>query len=153
MDRAEKMALLDRGLTRAAEVVGDITPVVMARYYARFPEAAASFEHYGMGRTAALEAEMVDNSLYCLMYCIERPMEIQILLENSVPHHHFTLTVPIGWYQGLLDTAIDVIAATVPADAADEQGLWEEIRGQLGAIFTECRTLLPAADPLAVGSA
>lgn len=149
MDRAEKMALLDQSLARAAEAIGDITPVVMARYYARFPEAAASFERHGMGRTAALEAEMVDNGLYCLMHCIERPIEIELLLDNSVPHHHFTLQVPIAWYQGLLDAIVDLIAETVPADAADEQRLWDEIRGRLGAIFTECRTQLPASDPMA----
>src|SRR3546814_8825686 len=70
MERAEKMALLDRGLTRAAEAIGDVTPAVMALYYARYPEAAASFEHHGLGKTAALEGEMVENCLYCLMHCI-----------------------------------------------------------------------------------
>lgn len=148
MDRAEKLALLDDSLTRAAEVIGDITPVVMARYYTRYPEAVASFEHHGMGRTAALEGEMVENCLYCLMHCIERPTEIEILLDTSVPHHHFTLNVPLTWYQGLLDETIDVIAETIPADAADEQRLWAEIREKLGAVFTECRTLLPDADPI-----
>lgn len=147
-DRAEKMALLDQSLTRAAEALGDITPVVMARYYARYPGAAASFEHHGMGRTAALEAEMIDNCLYCLMYFIERPTEIEILLQNSVPHHHFTLKVPIGWYQGLVDTAIDVLAETVPPDAADERQLWEDIRARLGRVFIECHSLLPVSDPL-----
>ena len=148
MDRAEKLALLDDSLTRAAEAIGDITPVVMARYYARYPEAAASFEHHGMGRTAALEGEMVENCLYCLMHCIERPTEIEILLDTSVPHHHFTLNVPLTWYQGLLDETIDVIAETIPADAADDPRLWAEIREKLGAVFTECRTLLPDADPI-----
>jgi hypothetical protein len=147
MVRAEKLALLERGLMRAAEMIGDITPVVMARYYARYPDAAVSFDHHGIGRTAALEAGMVDNCLYCVMYCIERPTEIEILLEGSVPHHHFTLNVPAAWYQGLLDTVIDVIVETVPANTADEQQLWEEVREQLGTIFTECRTLLSEANP------
>src|SRR3546814_2759236 len=65
----------------------------MALYYARYPEAAASFEHHGLGKTAALEGEMVENCLYCLMHCIDRRGEIDILLETSVPHHHFTLDV------------------------------------------------------------
>lgn len=148
MDRAEKMALLDCGLMRAAEAIGDITPVVMARYYARYPEAAASFDHHGLGNTKSLEGEMVENCLYCVMHCIERPTEVEILLDTSVPHHHFTLDVPIVWYQGLLDTVIDVIAETVPAEAADEQRVWAEIRERLGTIFMECRTLLPGADPI-----
>lgn len=149
MEHAEKLALLDRSLARAADAIGDVTPVVMARYYARYPEAAASFDHHGMGRTAALEGEMVENCLYCMMYCLERPIEIEILLDSSVPHHHFTLEVPLVWYQGLLDTTIDVIAETVPVDAVDEQRLWKEIRDRLGAIFTECRTQLPGAESVA----
>lgn len=149
-DRAEKLELLDRSLMRAAEAVGDITPLVMARYYARHPRAAASFEHHGQGRTAALEGEMVENCLYCLMHCMDRPTEIEILLENSVPHHHFTLEVPLDWYQGLVDATIDVIAKTVPADAGDERALWEEIRRRLSGVFAGCRALLPDVDPLAI---
>ena len=40
-----------------------------------------------------------------------------------------------------------VIVATVPADADDEQRLWQEIRERLDAIFDGCRTLLPDGDP------
>src|SRR3546814_15397449 len=83
MGRAEKMAVRDRGLTRAAEAIGDVTPAVMALYYARYPEAAASFEHHGLGKTAALEGEMVENCLYCLMHCIDRRGEIDILLRSE----------------------------------------------------------------------
>ena len=147
MDRAEKLALLDHSLIRAAEALGDVTPHAMARYYARYPDAAASFEHHGLGKTAALEGEMVENCLYCLMHCLDRRAEIEILLESSVPHHHFTLDVSLGWYQGLVDSTIDVIVATVPADADDEQRLWQEIRERLDAIFDGCRTLLPDGDP------
>ncbi|MGB7412099.1 MAG: hypothetical protein WA910_13205 [Sphingopyxis granuli] len=153
MDRAQKLELLDRSLTRAADAIGDITPVVMARYYARHPDAAASFERHGMGRTSALEHEMVDNCLYCLMYCLERPTEIEILLENSVPHHQFTLQVSFDWYRGLVDATIDVIAESVPADAADERQVWDEIRSVLGGVFTGCRGLLAGANPIAVAGA
>src|SRR3546814_1037695 len=84
MERAEKMALLDRGLTRAAEAIGDVTPAVMALYYARYPEAAASFEHHGLGKTAALEGEMVENCLYCLMHrSEEHTSELQSLMRIS----------------------------------------------------------------------
>ena len=72
-----------------------------------------------MGRTSALEHEMVDNCLYCLMHCLDRRAEIEILLESSVPHHHFTLDVSMGWYQGLVDATIDVIVGTVPISVAD----------------------------------
>src|SRR3546814_11155415 len=129
MERAEKMALLDRGLTRAAEAIGDVTPAVMALYYARYPEAAASFEHHGLGKTAALEGEMVENCLYCLMHCIDRRGEIDILLETSVPHHHFTLAVSPGLYAGLVEATIDEIQETVPPDASDRLAQWPQIQG------------------------
>src|SRR3546814_15550716 len=78
---------------------------------------------------------MVENCLYCLMHCIDRRGEIDILLETSVPHHHFTLDVSLGWYRGMVDATIDVIAETVPAEASDELALWTEIRGIMDAIF------------------
>lgn len=148
MGKAEKLALLDSSLTRAAELIGDITPPVMALYYARHPDARVSFERHGLGGTAQLEGEMVGNSLYCLMHCLESPMEVEILLDTSVPHHHFTLDVPLSWYQGLVDATIDVVIATVPPGNEAEQALWTEIRTVLGAVFDGCRAYLPTSDPL-----
>src|SRR3546814_21085724 len=84
---------------------------------------------------------MVENCLYCLMHCIDRRGEIDILLETSVPHHHFTLDVSLGWYRGMVDATIDVIAETVPAEASDEMALWTEIRVITDAIFPEARKI------------
>lgn len=139
MEETEKLALLDESLIRAAEAIGNITPVVMARYYARYPDAAASFEHHGLGKTEQLEGQMVENALYCLMNCIERPAEIEILLVSSVSHHHFTLDVPLSRYQGLMDATIDVIVEQIPSEALAEQALWTEIRGAMAAIFEKCQ--------------
>jgi hypothetical protein len=149
MDKAQKLTLLEDSLTRAAEQLGDITPLVMDRYYADFPDARASFDRHGLGKTVALEGEMVENCLYCLMTCLDRPMEIEIMLDTSVPHHQDTLDVPLSWYQGLVDATIAVVAETIPPERADEHAVWAEIQAVLGAIFDGCRLCLPVTAPTA----
>lgn len=148
MDKAEKLALIEDSLTRAAEQLGDITPLVMDRYYADFPDARASFDRHGLGKTAALEGEMVENCLYCLMTCLDRPMEVEIMLDTSVPHHHFALDVPVSWYQGLVDAVIDVVVATIPPEQVSEGAVWTEVRANFGSVFDGCRASLPGSDPL-----
>ena len=44
MGSADRLALVEQGLTRAAEQIGDITAPAMALYYARYPEAKAGFQ-------------------------------------------------------------------------------------------------------------
>jgi len=67
MDPAARQALLERGLERAAEALGDVTEPVMAAFYAGFPEAEASFERLSLDNRARLEGEIVAQALYCLM--------------------------------------------------------------------------------------
>jgi hypothetical protein len=126
-----RMALLEAVLTRAAEDVGDLTRPAMALFYERYPEAKAAFERHAFGNRERLEAEMVDTALYCLMTWLEREIEVSILLHGSVPHHNETLHVRPEWYSGLLSSVIDVIASTIPADAADEVALMQDIRRDL----------------------
>jgi hypothetical protein len=132
--------LLDASLERAAEVVGDITAPVMARFYAAYPEALASFEHHSLGRRETLEAEMVDRALYWAMNWLERPGEISIQLGSSVPHHQETLKIALPWYRGLLEAVIDVIVDTVPADNQAELALWRQIRGELGQMVEDSKS-------------
>jgi hypothetical protein len=42
-DRQAKRALVERGLERAGDAIGDITAPLMERFYAAFPDAEASF--------------------------------------------------------------------------------------------------------------
>lgn len=119
-----RQALIEAGLERAAEIVGDVTGPVIAAYYRRFPEARASFEHHDPRTPHRLEAEMVENALYCVMNWFERRTEIEILLDQSVPHHSATLAVPPDWYSGLIAAVIEVILPTVPEEASDEREAW-----------------------------
>lgn len=130
MDQA-RHALLETALERAADQLGDPTVPVMAAFYARFPEARASFEHHWPGKADRLEAEMVGNAVYFIMTWFDRRSEVEITFGSSVPHHHHTLAVPAAWYEGLIVAAVDVLAATCPDDAADEAEMWQVLRAGL----------------------
>lgn len=135
MDTARKKELLEASLHRAAEALGDITPLVLARYYARFPEAETAFATLWPGNRAGLEGEMVERTLYCLMTWLDSPGEIEIMLMGSVPHHDATLKVPPQWFGGFLETTAQVIVETIPSDAADELTVWQELRDDLGQLI------------------
>lgn len=141
-DRQAKLALVEKSLERAAEAIGDITAPLMARFYAVYPAAEASFEHHGLGKRALLEAEMVGNVLYCLMTWFERPEEIRIILYDSVPHHQETLKVEAGWYEGMLWAGIDLFEETLPEHAADERAVWEEMRSGLAETIAKARSFI-----------
>lgn len=134
-----RLALLEAVLTRAAEDIGDLTRPAMERFYKEHPEAEAAFERLGYGQRARLEAEMVDTALYCLMTWLEREAEISFLLYDSVPHHDQTLKVSPEWYRGLLGSVIDIVVSAIPADAADEIALMEEIRHGLFAAIVKAQ--------------
>ena len=84
-ETVDEQALLDAILERAAEELGDITPLVLDRFYARFPEARDRFEALWPGNAGALEGDMVERALYCIMMWIEARSEIEIMLRESVP--------------------------------------------------------------------
>lgn len=127
MDKAAKLELMNAALERAAEALGDITAPVMARYYARFPDAEPAFDRLAIGDKPKLEGGMVENTLYCLMTWLESHAEVEILLWHTVPHHVQTLDVPVALFVGLAEVVTEVIVATIPADCPDELAVWEEI--------------------------
>jgi hypothetical protein len=138
----QSSALLDTSLEHAAELLGDITAPVMARFYDVHPEARRVFEYHGLLGREKLEAEMVQNALYWTMTWLEHDKEIRIHLGNSVPHHEETLKVPSRWYRGLVDAVIDVIAETIPADHLDALELWKRIREGLGGAIDHSKPIL-----------
>ena len=135
MTSAEKTALVEQILLRAAEQLGDVTAPVLTAYYERVPESKTAFEHHAGVNRSQLEGEMVENSLYCLMSWFTSPGEIEMLLAGSVPHHKETLQVPPHWYEELLEATAEVIAATIPADQTDERAAWDELRRDLRALI------------------
>jgi len=122
-----KQQALEAGLIRAAESLGDVTAPVMAEFYARFPDARASFVHHAPTNQASLEAEMVGNVLYYLMNWFESPIEARIAFDSSVPHHRVALGVPPDWYRGLIESFIAVVEPAAAPQGEDEQRVWREV--------------------------
>jgi len=148
----EKKALLDVSLERAAELLGDVTGAAMARYYAAFPDARHAFETLWPGNRAQLEGEMVERALYCLMYWLESPGEIEILLNGSVLHHNDTLHVTPEWYSGLIEATAEVVVETIPRQNALEFAVWQELRDELRGVIAHSRQFLTPLRVSASGS-
>ncbi len=139
MDQA-KLHLLEAGLTRAAETLGDVTVPVISAFYARYPDAQASFRHHSPANPASLEAEMVGNVLYYAMNWFENAVEARIAFDSSVPHHRVALGVPPDWYRGLIEAFFEVVE---PAAALkpEEQPVWAELREGLVGLVERNRFL------------
>lgn len=90
--QADREALLEMILTRAAEQIGDLTAPTMYRFYNPFPDALSAFEHHACGAHEQLEAEMVATALFAVTTWVERSVEVEIMLHGSVPHHCTTAT-------------------------------------------------------------
>lgn len=126
----EKQARLEAILESAAEALGDITPAVMALYYRRHPDARQSFVEHGCGYTARLETGMVDSALYCLMTWFERPLEIEVTLADTVPHHG-VLNIAIDHLVGLQEAVVAVIAGTLDEGDQESRVLLDEVKEAL----------------------
>ena len=135
MTNAKKLEFLNASLERVAEKLGDITPPVVDRYYARFPEAKEAFEFHSVADRRSLGGEMVERTLYCLMTWLKCPGEIEIMLMGSVPHHSVTLSVPTEHFNGFLMATIDTIEETIPKDNAEELAVLQGLRLDLGELI------------------
>jgi len=136
-DRAE---IAERSLTRLAEQRGDVTAPVLEAYYARHPDARASFIHHGLGHTAELEGRMVAESLFLLLTWVEDPVTTRIDHGTAIVHHNDTLHITPHWYLGLVDAALEVLLETVPPECTDELALWREVRGSFAAFVESLRS-------------
>lgn len=134
-----KQQLIEAGLTRAAEALGDITQPVIDLFYARFPDSRASFAHHSPRNPASLEAEMVGNTLYYVMIWFESPIETRIAFDGSVPHHRVALAVPPDWYRGFIEAFLDVVEPAAAPQGA-EAAAWAELRAGLVGLVERNRT-------------
>ena len=125
-----KLPRLEMILERAATELGDINPLVLKHYYAKYPEAKERFVHHGINNVERLENEMVESALYCLMIFFERPSEIEILLGEMVPHHEF-LEIPLSFFTGLMESVFEVIERTVPPEEEQSREILRDLKRQL----------------------
>lgn len=138
MNDPGKVKLLNLGLERAADRLGDVTPLAIQRFLDQFPQADAAFELHWSGSRRELEGQMVENALYCLMTWLEDPQDVACLLTDSVPHHKLTLHVDPAWYGGLIDATAEVIAETIPEEFVDEIVVWQGLRADLRNLVCNC---------------
>ncbi len=144
MTSDHKLALIDDILLRASEQIGDISQPAITAFYQRFPYAREIFQQLAQN-PSVLEAEMIEQVLYCLMFWFKRPVEIEILLAGSVPHHNETLNIPTDVYRGLLTATLDVIGNTIPPTSVDEMAVWQELSNQLHLLIdTSAQSVAPA---------
>jgi len=134
--------LLEQTLTRAAEQIGDITQPVMSLYYQRYPDAITAFDAHAQGNRTALEGDMVERILYCLMHWLDSPGEIEIMLTGSVIHHADTLLVTPTWFEEMLRATADVIGDTIPAGNSEELAAWGRLCSELREVIKQSSKLV-----------
>ena len=130
-------ALLEQILESAAEMLGDITPATLELYYARYPLARQAFVEHGCGYTQRLELEMVDSALYCLMIWFARPLEVDIIYSDAVPHHEL-LNIPAEFFVGLQEALVDVIDQTVASADWESKTLLAQMKCQMISLINSC---------------
>ncbi|QYJ06512.1 hypothetical protein [Qipengyuania flava] len=135
----DRSALAQQSLERLAEVGGDITQPVLEAYYREHPGARESFVHHGLGETAKLEGRMVAECLYLLLTWVEDPAAARIDHGSAIVHHNDTMHIPPHWYLGMVDAALEVLLATLPADAEAERELWLDVRGEFAEFVQSLR--------------
>ena len=129
MNKATDAELIYRCLEFAAEKIGDLHLPVLEKYHLRLPGAKAELERHG--NSEELEHSMVEQALYCLMTWFERPAEVQIVLQDTVPHHINTLKVPMRYLEELMNVLIDVVAEALPVTAEAEITTLQKLREEI----------------------
>lgn len=135
MGDVEKAVLITAVLQRAAEQLGDITPLAVELCYARHPEMRELFRTLDPQSPARLEGAMVEQSLYCLMYWTDSPGEVEIVLMTTIPHHIETVGVSAELFTRFFIAVCDIIANTIPEGEPAELQAWEEQRAELLAVM------------------
>lgn len=126
-----RSALIEARLERYAAAHGDPAEAVLARFYARYPDARASFARHAPGNPGKLEVEMVGNTLYYVMTWFDSPVEARIYFDTSVPQHRVALDVPPDWYRAFIEVTLDEIEDTIPALDSGEGEAWAQVREAL----------------------
>lgn len=130
----DERELLESILQRAADELGDITTRVMALHYSRQPRAQAVFSEQASGELSQLEANMVDQALYCLMTWLDRPAEVEVMYMDAVSHHQY-LGIPLSVFIDLQTAVVEVVAGVIRESETEARRLMQRVAaGLVGAI-------------------
>lgn len=130
MNNSEKLQVLESILERAANELGDITPVVLADFYSLHPGSRELFGHHGGQNMSRMESDMVESALYCLMTWFDRPAEIEVMFTHTIPHHEM-LDIPVEQFAGLLQSTLRVLGKTLPDGDNRDTRIWGELESSL----------------------
>ncbi len=135
----EEASLAEAGFQRLAEQRGDITAEVLENYYRKHPAGHASFTHHGLDNVPELEGRMVAATIFLLMQWAEDPYSARIEQGTTIVHHNDTLEIPPRLYLGLIDAVLELLFATIPADAEQEIALWRRVRNEITQYIDQLR--------------
>ncbi len=133
LNTENKLELIEAGLTRVADTLGDISPQVMRAFYSRYPDAREMFERLSLGHPEEMEGEMVSQTLYCLMAVLEHPQSTGIMLREEVVQHKY-YEIPIEYFNGFIDSTVDVIVDALGDDDDESVPALNEVRETLKAL-------------------
>lgn len=135
----DRLILAETSLGRMADVRGDVTADVIARYYNAMPATQASFEQHGMGNRSELEGRMVGEIAFLLLKWAENPAVSKIEQGTTIIHHQDTLEVSPHWYLGMIDAFLLELFETIPTDKTEEYDLWRTIRSEIADFIDSLR--------------
>jgi hypothetical protein len=135
MEQSTKMALFEALLEEVAEQAGDITPEVLSVFYQAHPEAVGLFAE------KRLEEMMVSQALHCVLVWLSRPMEIKILLRETIAHHNEVFAVSALWFTGLFESLMATLEAHSGRCGEEARMLLHELRDELLAEVAQASSL------------
>ena len=127
----QKSILFESILEKAADQLGDINPIVLEKFYVLHPEAVGLFPE------KRLELTMIDQALYCVSVWLQRPMEIDILLRETVDHHGNCLRVPVKQFAGLFESLVTTLRQALTANDPVHLAILDSINEDLQGLVLE----------------
>ena len=128
--------LIIHSLEHAAEVHGDITPLVCADLLKNHPEAEVYFDVKGTQFKADLQAKMVQDSIYSCLEYLDVPEEAEIVMKYTIPQHQ-DLGIPIKHFFALLESVANVVCAATEQESANVKASWQSLMQELKKIISQ----------------
>lgn len=111
----------------ASEKHGDITEMVCADLFKRYPKAAQCFLLRGEQFEQELKQQMVRDSIYAFFEYLETPQEVEISFKYTIPQHQ-NLNIPLEYVVALLQSVANVACEATPeAERTDTRTSWDEV--------------------------
>ena len=125
----KKAALIDEIFSLAAEELGDITTPVITRAYQLCPEGHKAFQTHALTNNLFdLEANMVEQTLYCILDWTRNREASKVAVFSTLPHHIETLEVSLEMFLSPFEALFDVIERVILPSDTLQQTAWQTLR-------------------------